>query len=123
MAVYDVIIIGSGPAGLAAGLYSARAGLKTLILENQAFGGYLVNIDRIENYPGFSDGISGNELALNMMKQVMSYGVEFQLVEVTALELSEGKKVVKTVTGDFEGRAVIITSGSHPKLLGIPGEK
>lgn len=123
MGVYDVVIIGSGPAGLTAGLYTTRAGLKTLILENQGFGGYLVNIDLIENYPGFTEGIRGNELAHSMMKQTMSYGVEFQLTEVTGLELGEDPKVVRTTQGDYSAKAIIIAGGSHPKKLGIPGEE
>jgi len=123
MGVYDVVIIGSGPAGLTAGLYTARAGLKTLILENEGFGGYLVNIDLIENYPGFTEGIRGNELAHGMMKQAMSYGAEFQLAEVMGLELGEDPKVVKTIQGNYSGKAIIIAGGSHPKKLGISGEE
>ena len=123
MEVYDVVIIGSGPAGLTAGLYTARAGLQTIILENEKLGGYLVNIDLIENYPGFTEGIRGNELAHGMMKQAMSYGVEFQLTEVVGLELGEDPKVVKTIQGDYSGKAIIIAGGSHPKKLGITGEE
>ncbi len=123
MGVYDVCIIGSGPAGLTAGLYTARAGLKTLILENKGFGGYLVNIDLIENYPGFSEGIRGNELAHGMMKQAMSYGVEFQLKEVTGLDVWGDHKVVRTTRGNYSARAIIIASGSHPKKLHVLGEE
>ena len=123
MGVYDVVIIGSGPAGLTAGLYTARAGLKALILENKGFGGYLVNIDMIENYPGFSEGIRGNELAHGMMKQSMSYGVEFQLAEAIGLELGGDPKVVKTIQGDYLGKVIIIAGGSHPKKLDVPGEE
>jgi thioredoxin reductase (NADPH) len=122
MKIYDVVIIGSGPAGLTAGLYTARAGLKTLILENQGFGGYLVNIDLIENYPGFSEGIRGNDLARSMMKQAMAYGVEFQLVEATGLEIREDYKVVKAIEGEYWGKTIIVAGGSHPKKLGVPGE-
>ena len=123
MAVYDVVIIGSGPAGLTAGLYTARAGLKALILENKGFGGYLVNIDIIENYPGLSQGIRGNELSHNMMKQVMDYGVDFQLTEVIGLELGEDRNVVKTIQGNYLGKAIIIAGGAHLKTLGVPGEE
>jgi len=123
MQIYDVVIIGSGPAGLTAGLYTTRAGLKTVILEREAFGGYLVNIDLVENYPGFAEGIPGNELARSIMKQAMNYGLEFQLTEVTGLEIEEDHKVVKTAHGDYFGKTVIITSGSHPKKLGVPDEE
>jgi len=121
--VYDVVIIGSGPAGLTAGLYTARAGLQTIILENEKLGGYLVNIDLVENYPGFVEGIRGNELAQGMMNQAMSYGVEFQLAEVIGLELGRDPKVVKTIQGDYLGKVIIIAGGSHPKKLDVPGEE
>ena len=123
MEIYDVVIIGSGPAGLAAGLYAARAGLKIVILEREGFGGYLANIDLIENYPGLAEGVRGNELSHNMMKQVMDYGADFQLTEVIGLELEEDSKVVKTIDGNYFGKAIIIAGGSHPKKLGVPGEE
>lgn len=123
MESYDVVIIGSGPAGFTAGIYAARAGLTTVILENEGFGGYLVNIDTIENYPGFSEAVSGNDLSRSMMKQAMSYGVKFQLAEALGLELLENHNLVKTTQGDYLGKAIIIATGSHPKRLGVPGEE
>ena len=77
--VYDVIIIGSGPAGLAAGLYASRAGLSTLIIEKKVLGGELMDRDLIESYPGYPEGVSGPELGSNMMNQVMNYGAESKM--------------------------------------------
>jgi thioredoxin reductase (NADPH) len=123
MEIWDVIIIGGGPAGLTAGLYAARAGLKTLALEKECWGGKVTNIDLVENYPGFEEGISGAELAQKMMAQAMKYGVEFELTEVTDVELREEYKVVRTYQGDYWGKTIIIGSGTYPKKLGVPGEE
>ena len=123
METYDVIIIGSGPAGLTAGLYTARAGLRTVVLEKEHWGGLVANIDLIENYPGFSDGVRGIELTQSMMKQAMSYRVEFQLTEVTGIELNEDHKLVKTTQGNYWGKTIIVASGARPKKLGVPGEE
>lgn len=123
MESWDVIIIGAGPAGLTAGLYAARAGLRTLTLEKEGWGGKIANIDLIENYPGFEEGVSGAELAQKMMAQAMKVGVEFELTEVTGIELGESHKRVRTPEGDYRGRAIIIGSGTRPKKLGVPGEE
>ena len=90
---YDVIIVGCGPAGLAAGIYAGRARLKVLILGRQAAGGEIRSIEHVENYPGFPEGISGAKLGLEMMKQAMQYGLEFKLAEVEGIELQNDYKV------------------------------
>ena len=120
--IYDVIIIGAGPAGLTAALYTSRAGLNTLIIEREVIGGELMNRDLIENWPGSPDGILGPELGSGMTTQVMNYGAEFQLVEVEGLAIEGNNRVVKTGMGDFSARAVIIAGGACPRKLGVPGE-
>ena len=120
---YDVIIIGGGPAGLAAGLYTARARRRSLLLERAAAGGWIMNAELVENYPGFPQGINGLELADLMSEQAKKYGLEVLLAEVTGLELEGERKVIKTAEGDFTARAVIIASGSDRVKLGVPGEE
>ncbi len=124
---YEVIIIGCGPAGLAAGLYAGRARLKVLILGRESAGGEMRGIEQVENYPGFPDGVSGAKLGLEMMKQAMKYGLEFKLAEVEGIRLQEDYKVVKakiTRAGEatYLAKTVIIASGAHPRKLGVPGE-
>ncbi len=120
---YDVIIIGGGPAGLAAGLYTSRARLNSLLIEQGLFGGYMTEADQIENYPGFPEGINGYELGKLMHKQATRHGLKTILSEVAGIELQSGQKTVKTPEGDFTAKAVIIASGSERQKLGIPGEK
>lgn len=120
---YDVIIIGGGPAGLAAGLYTSRARLNSLLIEQGLFGGYMTEADQIDNYPGFPDGINGYELGKLMHEQATRHGLKTILSEVAGIELQSGQKTVKTPEGDFTARAVIIASGSERQKLGIPGEK
>ncbi len=124
---YEVIIVGCGPAGLAAGLYAGRAGLKVLLLGNETAGGPIRGYELVENYPGFPDGISGAKLGLEMMRQAMKYGLEFKLAEVKGIELQEDYKLIKAkiIRGSettYLAKAVIIASGAHPKKLGVPGE-
>ena len=120
---YEVIIIGGGPAGLSAGLYLSRARLNSLLIEKGLVGGQIVNAERVENYPGFPEGISGFELAQLMHQQATKFGLETLLAEATGIELKGEEKVVKTTDGNFTARAVIIASGSERSKLGIPGEK
>ena len=126
-AMSDVVIIGAGPAGLTAALYTSRAKLRTLIIEKGTVGGELMNRDLIENYPSYPDGILGPKLGSNMLKQVMNYGTEVRIGEVERIEMAtdtdEDHRVVKTSQGDYWGRAIIIAGGAHPKKLGIPGEE
>lgn len=120
---YDVVIIGGGPAGLTAGIYTARARLSSLLIEKMAAGGLIVNAGLVENYPGFPQGINGLELAEAMNKQAAKFGLETLLAEVTGLELKGKQKIVKTSEGDITTKVVIIASGSDRAKLGVPGEE
>jgi thioredoxin reductase (NADPH) len=122
MAKYEVIIIGGGPAGLTAGLYSARAGLKTILLERGMFGGQIVNAHKVENYPGFPDGISGFDLVSLMHKQAIKYGLEIINAEATGLITGKPHNVL-TADGEFAANTVIIAAGSEYIKLGIDNEK
>lgn len=119
---YDLLIIGGGPAGLSAGLYAARARLSTLILEKEMIGGQMATTELIENYPGFSEGSSGIELADKMRAQAERFGAEIELAEATAVDFSGKDKVVRTANSELEGRAVIIATGRRPQMLNVPGE-
>jgi thioredoxin reductase (NADPH) len=119
---YDVIIIGGGPAGLSAGLYTARARLKTLLIEKSAVGGMIINAGLVENYPGFADGISGIDLTQAMYKQATKFGMEMLSAEVTGLKVAGKSKVITTPEGDYSAGAVIITGGSERQKLDVPGE-
>ncbi len=120
---YDVVIIGAGPAGLTAGLYTARARLNSLLIERGLFGGQIINAEQVENYPGFPEGISGFELGQLMRRQAEKYGLKTVTASATSLELKEGQKAVKTTEGNFTAGAVIIAGGSERQKLGVPGEK
>lgn len=124
--MYDVIIIGAGPAGLTAGLYCGRSRLNTLIIEKGQDGGQIAITDEIENYPGgLSDETkveSGRELVERMTKQCAHFGAERVSDEVTKVELEGPVKRVHTHGGVYEAKAVIIATGAHPRLIGCPGE-
>ena len=120
---YDVVIVGGGTAGMTAGLYSSRAGLKTILLERMMPGGQIVNAEKIENLPGFPDGISGAELGPLLQEQATRYGLEEELSEVTGLEPDEPYWTVHTYEGDIMAKAVIVAGGSTLRKLGVAGEK
>ena len=120
---YDVVIIGAGPAGLTAGLYASRARLNSLLIERGLVGGQIANAERVENYPGFPEGISGPELGQLMHQQAAQYGLKTVIAEATGIELQKGQKLVKTTEGDFIARAVIIAGGSKRQILDVPGEE
>ena len=119
---YDIIIIGGGPAGLCAGMYTARARLSTLLIERGAIGGQILNTEWVENYPGFPDGISGIDLTELMHKQAEKFGLVTILDEVTGVELAKDPRTVTTPEGSYSAGAVIIASGSERQKLGVPGE-
>ena len=122
MSKYEVVIIGGGPAGLTAGLYTSRAGLKSLLIERGIFGGQIVNARQVDNYPGFPEGISGFELASLMHEQATKYGLETINASVTAIKRGGNYSVI-TAEGNFEAEAVIIAAGSEYRKLGVPGEE
>ncbi|MCK4402691.1 MAG: thioredoxin-disulfide reductase [Dehalococcoidia bacterium] len=122
MAKYEVITIGGGPAGLTAGLYASRAGLRSLLVERGMFGGQMVNAALVENYPGFIEGISGLELGSLMHQQAVKYGLEVVTAEVTGL--AQGHLYsVSTTEGSFEAAAIIIAAGSEYRKLWVIGEE
>jgi len=122
VAKYEVIIIGGGPAGLTAGLYTSRAGLKSLLIERGVFGGQILNASLVENYPGFPEGVSGFELGSLMHQQALRYGLEVITAEVTGLTQGQPSSV-STTEGSFEAAAIIIAAGSEYRKLGVTGEE
>jgi thioredoxin reductase (NADPH) len=121
---YDVIIIGGGPAGLTAGLYASRAHLKTILLEAMIPSGQAYVAERIENYPGFPEGISGKELIERFVKQATAFGLEIQqFTTVDKVALAKGKKVITAGEKQFSASALIIASGGQANKVGIPGEE
>ena len=120
--MFDVIIIGGGPAGLTAAIYTARAGLSSRVLERLSPGGQAAFTFRIENYPGFRN-ISGTELADDLAGHARAAGAEIVIEEAAGLELSGDIKRIRTDSGQYEARAVILAQGARHRELGIPGEK
>ena len=119
--MYDIAIIGGGPAGLTAALYALRAGKKVLIIEKSAFGGQITFSPKVENIPGFTE-ISGNEFAEKMVDQVISQGGEFEMAEVTAIRGGE-VKILETDAGEYRAKAVIIATGAKHRVLGLDNEQ
>ena len=122
--LYDLIIIGAGPAGLTAGIYATRAKLNTVLLERLNPGGLVASTDWVENYPGFPKGISGAELMKKMEAQAVKFGLEIvSFKEANSAELKSQTKTIKVDDEEFRAKAVILASGTEPKKLNIPGEE
>ncbi|MCL5435419.1 MAG: thioredoxin-disulfide reductase [Patescibacteria group bacterium] len=120
--VYDVIIIGSGPAGLTAAIYTTRADLKTLVVSGVKWGGQLMLTTEVENFPGFPEGIQGPDLMQNMRKQAERFGTEFVNDDFTSADFSSRPFKVSVGGKTYESKSVIIATGADTKWLGVPGE-
>jgi len=120
--MYDVIILGAGPAGLTAAIYTGRAWLRTLILESGMIGGNAAIADKIDNYPGFPMGIMGEELMEQFRQQAERFGAEIRNEEVTHIEDTPEGKIVTTIEGEYSARALIIATGARRRELGVAGE-
>ncbi|HEQ71093.1 MAG TPA: thioredoxin-disulfide reductase [Spirochaetia bacterium] len=120
---HDVVVIGAGAAGLTAAQYAARSNLRTLVIEELASGGQALIIDRLENYPGFPDPISGMELSQRMETQARNFGAEFDFATVTKISKGPACFTVDTSSGNLTSSAVILATGAHHRTLDVPGEK
>ena len=121
--IYDLIIIGGGPAGYTAALYACRGGLDTLLLEKESIGGQIARTSQIDNYPGVDCGIDGFSLGVKMQKQAEAFGAVTVMEEVTNVHLTEGVKEITTRHNNYFCKSVIIATGATPKHLDLPNEK
>ena len=121
--IYDMVIIGGGPAGYTAALYASRAGLDTVVIEKMAPGGQMALTGDIDNYPGFDEGIDGFTLGMKMQKGAERFGAKTVYAEVTAVDFSEKIKKIETKKGAYLARTVAVSTGADPRTLGIEGEE
>ena len=120
--VYDIIIVGGGPAGYTAALYASRAGLDALVIEKMSAGGQMALTDVIDNYPGFDEGIDGFTLGMKMQAGAERFGAKTEYAELVGVDFSEKIKKVQTNAGEFLAYTVVIATGANPRELGISGE-
>ena len=120
---HDVIIVGAGPAALTAAIYTTREDIETLIFERGVIGGLAAVTDKIDNYPGFPDGVAGLTLADDLRKQAERFGAVIELGEVTAIRTDGNRTRLETTSGDMLAKAVLIATGSDYKKIGVPGEE
>ena len=121
--IYDIVIIGGGPAGYTAALYAARAGLDTLLLERMSPGGQMALTGTIDNYPGFDEGVDGFTLGMKMQNGAQRFGAKTEYTEVVSVEFSKNIKTVNTQNGVYFSKTVIIATGADPRKLGIQNEQ
>lgn len=121
--IYDMVIIGGGPAGYTAALYAARAGFDTVVLERMSAGGQMALTGDIDNYPGFEEGVDGFTLGMKMQQGAERFGAKTEYAEVEGVDFSGQIKEIKTNAGDFSAKTVVIASGANPRELGIAKEK
>ena len=120
--IYDMIIVGGGPAGYSAALYASRAGLDTLVIERMSAGGQMALTDIIDNYPGFENGVDGFELGMKMQQGATRFGAKTEYGEVVGVDFSGTVKSVKTALQTFYGKTVVIATGANPRELGLENE-
>lgn len=120
--IYDIVIIGGGPAGLTAGIYAARARMKTVLLERMGFGGQLLTYEQVENYPGFPEGIGAYGLGELISAQALKFGLKTRNAEVLSIRADGDLKIVQTPEGELLTKIVVIATGASPNKLGVEGE-
>lgn len=120
--IYDMLIIGGGPAGYTAAMYAARAGMSVMVIEKLSAGGQMATTELVENYPGFDDGVDGFELGERMQRAAEKFGAESLLATVSSVDLQPKIKKVTTDEGEFSGRTVVVATGASPRKLGAPEE-
>lgn len=121
--VYDLIIVGAGPAALSAAIYTTREDIDTLLFERGVIGGLAAITDWVDNYPGFAKGISGLDLAEQLQQQAERFGAVIELGEVSEITDEKSHKLLKTTSGDYYAKAVLLATGTDYKKIGVPGEK
>lgn len=123
MREYDLVIVGAGLAGLTAGMYGGRYGLSTAVVDQMGSGGQVINVEKIENFPGFPEGVAGFDLGPMAQEQAEAAGAEFVMDTVQSLELDGDRRIVRCAEEELHARAVIVAAGSSLRALGIPGEE
>ncbi len=121
--IYDLLVLGAGPAGLTAAIYASRSRLSVLVVEEMLSGGKIATTERVENYPGFPEGVGGMELGALLENQARNFGAEMVLATVEKASLSQDIKEIHTTDGIFKGKTILIATGTSSRALGVPGEE